>query len=222
MKILLVEDDALIASGLEYALTQEGYAVMHCGDLLSARDAIRGESLSLAILDLGLPDGDGFSLFDALRERGIPFIVLTALDDEASAVRGLETGAEDYITKPFRLRELLARVKAVLRRRQGAATPVIEFSPGLCIHLRQAKVFRHNQELALTALEYRLLLVLVEHRGQVLSRSQLLDHIWDGAGNFVEDNTLTVYIRRLREKLGDDSQNPEIIKTVRGMGYRID
>lgn len=222
MLILLVEDDDIIASGLEYALEQDGYGVIRRRDIASAMEIIRTEGISLGILDLGLPDGSGFTLCEALRDRDVPVVILTAVDDEANTVRGLEMGADDYVAKPFRLRELLARIKAVLRRRHGDAPPVIDIGHGIQIHPHQAKVFAGGAELGLTALEYRLLLVLAEHRGQVLSRNQLLESLWDTAGNFVEDNTLTVYIRRLREKLGDDSQSPQIIKTVRGMGYRLD
>lgn len=222
MLILLVEDDDMIASGLEYALTQEGYEVICCGDIASATEVIGRETLSLGILDLGLPDGSGFSLCETLRGKGAPVIFLTAVDDEANTVRGLEMGADDYVTKPFRLRELLARVKTVLRRQQGDSSPLIEIEPDIRIHTRQAKAYRGERELELTALEYRLLLVFAENRGRVLSRNQLLEGIWDAAGSFVEDNTLTVYVRRLREKLGDDGEQPQIIKTVRGMGYRLD
>lgn len=222
MLILLVEDDEMISSGLEYVLTQEDYKVICCDCVAAAAEVIDREALSLGILDLGLPDGSGFSLCEALRGKNVPIIFLTAVDDEANTVRGLEMGADDYIAKPFRLRELLARVKAVLRRGQGDFSPVIEIAPDIRINNRQAKAYRDGKEIGLTALEYRLLLALAENRGQVLSRNQLLEGIWDVAGNFVEDNTLTVYVRRLREKLGDDSADPQIIKTVRGMGYRID
>lgn len=221
MRVLLVEDDEMIASGLEYALGQEGYEVLHCGDVASATGVIEQAGLALGILDLGLPDGSGFTLCQQLRRRDVPVIILTAVDDEANTVRGLEMGADDYITKPFRLRELLARVKAVLRRR-GEVSPVIAVEPDIQIHPSQAKVYRGGRELALTALEYRLLLALAEHRGRVLTRGRLLEGIWDAAGGFVEDNTLTVCVRRLREKLGDDGASPQIIKTVRGMGYRLD
>jgi len=222
MLILLVEDDEMISSGLKYALNQEGYDVICCNCVASAAKVIDREALSLGILDLGLPDGSGFSLCETLRVKNVPVIFLTAVDDEANTVRGLEMGADDYIAKPFRLRELLARVKAVLRRGQGELSPVIEIAPDIRINTRQAKVYRDGKELGLTALEYRLLLAFAENRGQLLGRSRLLEGIWDVAGSFVEDNTLTVYVRRLREKLEDDSNHPQIIKTVRGMGYRLD
>lgn len=222
MRILLVEDDRMIASGLVYALEQEGYEVSHCKDFSSAQTAIATEQFALGILDLGLPDGSGFDLCSDLRGRGVPVIILTAVDDEANTVRGLEMGADDYITKPFRLRELLARIKTVLRRSGAEAPQSIDLGSGLEIQPLKAKVFKNGSELSLTPLEYKLLLIFAENRAQVLSRTQLLERIWDVSGNFVEDNTLTVCIRRLREKISDDSQNPQIIKTVRGMGYRLD
>lgn len=222
VQILLVEDDKMIVSGLEYALGQQGYGVTCRGDVASASEAIASNRFSLGILDLGLPDGSGFTLCEELSRKNIPVIILTAVDDEANTVRGLEMGADDYITKPFRLQELLARVKAVLRRQGGEATSVLSLGHGVEVNPQQARVLQNGKELALTALEYRLLLAFAEHRGQMLSRTQLLERIWDESGSFVEDNTLTVCIRRLREKLGDDSQNPQLIKTVRGMGYRLD
>ncbi|MDR2908760.1 MAG: response regulator transcription factor [Oscillospiraceae bacterium] len=220
--ILLVEDDDMIASGLEYALGQEGYAVVCRTGVRAALEAVEKESFSLGIIDLGLPDGTGFDVCRALRAKGTPVVFLTAVDDEANTVRGLEMGADDYITKPFRLRELIARVGAVLRRAGGEAPSEIALNSEIMVDPLRGKVYRLGAELILTALEYRLLLTFISHRGQVLSRTQLLEGIWDVGGGFVEDNTLTVYVRRLREKLGDDSQNPTIIKTVRGMGYRLD
>lgn len=150
-------------------------------------------------------------------------IFLTAVDDEGNVVQGLEMGADDYITKPFRLRELLARIKNVLRRCGDLEerSTIIAVPPAIQIHTLQARVYRDGTELELTALEYRLLLTLANHKGQVLSRMQLLEGIWDVAGSFVNDNTLTVYIKRLREKLGDGSQNPQLIQTIRGMGYKL-
>jgi DNA-binding response OmpR family regulator len=221
MLILLAEDDRIIASGLEYALTQEGYEVAHCGDVASAMAVAEARELSLGLLDIGLPDGTGYQLCRKLREKGVPVIFLTAVDDEANTVMGLEMGAEDYIAKPFRLRELLVRVKAVLRRGAGGASPFLRVTDEIQINTGKAKVFRGQEEIELTALEYRLLLVFAGNPGQVLSSGQLLEGIWDVAGSFVNDNTLTVYVGRLREKLGDDSQNPAIIKTVRGMGYQL-
>lgn len=226
MELLFVEDDEMIASGLIYALEQEGYRVEHCLDVQSALHTLRDREFALGLLDLSLPDGDSFELCAALQQRKVPVIFLSAVDDEANIVRGLEMGAEDYITKPFRLRELLVRIRNVLKRHSRepgqAVGDIVEIGHGTRIHLLQAKVYREDREIELTALEYRLLLVFAHHPGQILSRNQLLEGIWDVAGNYVNDNTLTVYIKRLREKLGDDSQNPRLIKTVRGMGYMLD
>jgi two-component system response regulator VicR len=152
----------------------------------------------------------------------IPVIFLTAIDDEVNVVMGLDMGADDYITKPFRIRELLSRIKSVLRRyqKQSQTKAIIEIE-NVRINTLEGKVYKLNDEIPVTALEYRLLLIFANHIGQVLSRNQLLERIWDVAGDFVNDNTLTVYIKRLREKLEDNPQNPKIIKTVRGLGYKV-
>lgn len=221
-KILLVEDDKTIAMGLEYSLGQEGYAVTVCHSVSSALSHL-DQDYSLLILDLGLPDGSGYDLCKAAKSRGdVPVIFLTACDDEVNVVMGLDMGADDYITKPFRIRELISRIKTVLRRyKRSSAGNGAELVMGdVRINPAQAKVWKKNREILLTALEYRLLLTLVNHEGQILSRSQLLEGIWDVAGDFVNDNTLTVYIKRLREKIEDDPQKPQLIHTVRGLGYR--
>lgn len=222
MKILFVEDDKIIASGLCYSLTQEGYSVEHCLDVASAKVMIDECSFDLAILDLSLPDGSGYDICKLIKENDkIPVIFLTAIDDEVNVVMGLDMGGDDYITKPFRIRELLSRIKAVLRRYHNPefSKTLVEFGE-IRIDTTAAKVYKDNQEIILTSLEYRLLLIFANNGGQVLSRNQLLENLWDYAGEFVNDNTLTVYIKRLREKLGDDSTNPTIIKTVRGIGYK--
>ena len=223
MKLLLVEDDKTIAMGLEYSMEQEGYQVILCHDVASAKKAFTEHKFDLCLFDLTLPDGSGYDLCKLARERwDIPVIILTACDEEVNVVMGLELGADDYITKPFRVRELTARIKTVLRRyqRESSSKNVIELDT-LKINTLDAKVFKNGQEIILTALEYRLLLIFANNEGQVLSRNQLLEGIWDVAGDFVNDNTLTVYIKRLREKLEDDPQNPSIIKTIRGLGYKV-
>jgi DNA-binding response OmpR family regulator len=209
LHILLVEDDSAIAAGLIYALGQEGYTVTHCGSVSEAKAA--GTGFALAIIDLGLPDGSGF---DVAASLGCPFLFLTAVDDEANTVHGFDLGADDYITKPFRLRELLARIKSALRRSNGDRGDTLTLGD-LSIDVRSSRVTQNGASVELTALEYRLLLIFAGHRGQTLTRAQLLDSLWDNAGNFVEDNTLTVYVKRLREKLGGG-----VIETVRGLGYR--
>ena len=223
MKLLVVEDDKTIAQGLEYSLQQEGYTVILCSDVATGRRALTEHSFDLCLLDLTLPDGSGYELCRLAREKwDIPAIILTACDEEVNVVMGLELGADDYITKPFRVRELLARIKTVLRRYQKGSTAqhMIELDH-VRINTLDAKVYKNGQEVFLTALEYRLLLTFTQNEGRVLSRNQLLEGIWDVAGNFVNDNTLTVYIKRLRDKLEEDPQNPSIIKTVRGLGYKV-
>ncbi|OMF22525.1 DNA-binding response regulator [Paenibacillus sp. FSL H8-0548] len=227
MKILLVEDDKTIASGLEYSLQQDHYTTVLCHDAASAKKVLAEElnQFDLCLFDLSLPDGSGYDLCSIVKERSdIPVIFLTAIDDEVNVVMGLDMGADDYITKPFRIRELLSRIKSVLRRYQNQSqtqTKAIIEIENIRINTLEGKVLKHGVEITLTALEYRLLLIFANHIGQILSRSQLLERIWDVAGDFVNDNTLTVYIKRLREKLEDDPQNPTIIKTVRGLGYKV-
>ncbi|KPB03465.1 response regulator transcription factor [Bacillus sp. CHD6a] len=225
MRVLLVEDDRTIAAGLEYSLRQEGYETILCHDIKSAEAAIatRLEEIDLCLFDLSLPDGSGYDLCQQVKKReDKPVIFLTAFDDEVNVVMGLDMGADDYITKPFRVRELLSRIKSVLRRyhkQPEQAKTYIEIE-NIRINTLEGKVFKNGEEVLLTALEYRLLMIFANHIGQVLTRAQLLDRIWDVAGDFVNDNTLTVYIKRLREKLEDNPQSPVIIRTVRGMGYK--
>ncbi|WML32828.1 response regulator transcription factor [Clostridium sp. OS1-26] len=223
MKILLVEDDKTIAAGLEYSLEQEGFTTILCHDVSSAKKAIKYNEFDLCLFDLSLPDGSGYELCKIAREKGdAPVIFLTACDDEVNVVMGLDMGADDYITKPFRIRELISRIKSVLRRyRKGNNSKTILELNNIRINTLDAKVYKNGEEIILTALEYRLLLIFANNPGQVLSRNQLLEGIWDVAGDFVNDNTLTVYIKRIREKLEDDPQKPTIIKTVRGMGYKV-
>ena len=224
MKILLTEDDTAIAAGLSYSLAEAGYDVELCRTITEAKAALRNGRFGLCLLDLSLPDGSGYDICRIAKEKyDCPVIFLTAYDDEGSVVMGLDMGADDYITKPFRIRELLSRMKSVLRRYGNAEGQKnwIDLGP-VRINTMEAKVFRDGNEVLLTALEYRLLLTLAANPGQVLTRNQLLAGIWDVGGDFVNDNTLTVYIKRLREKLCDDMQNPRLIKTVRGIGYRID
>lgn len=225
IRILLAEDDRAIAMGLEYSLTQEGYQVQVCYDCPSAMAALDREDFDLYLLDLTLPGGSGYDLCRRAKQRqeDAPVIFLTAMDDEVNVVMGLDMGADDYITKPFRLRELISRIKSVLRRTRRGDGGRTAFQLGdVRVNTAEAKVWRGGEEVLLTALEYRLLLTFLNHPGQVLTRSQLLEGIWDVAGDFVNDNTLTVYIKRLREKLEADPQKPEIIKTVRGIGYKVD
>jgi two-component system, OmpR family, response regulator VicR len=225
MKILLVEDDRTIASGLEYSLKQEEYETVLCHDAASAKEVIQNQidKIDLCLFDLNLPDGSGYDLCALVKkQQDIPVIFLTAFDDEVNVVMGLDMGADDYITKPFRIRELVSRIKSVLRRYHRHAQPQNTIEIGnIQINTLEGKVYKRGKEVLLTALEYRLFLIFANHIGQILTRAQLLDRIWDVAGDFVNDNTLTVYIKRLREKLEDDPQNPTLIKTIRGMGYKV-
>lgn len=223
MNLFLLEDDYAIATGLCYSLENEGYSVTHASGVKQAIDIISKERFSLYILDLTLPDGSGYDVCKEIKKQGdLPVIFLTAYDDEVNVVMGFEFGADDYISKPFRLKELLVRIKSVLRRYNNeTADGVIKFKD-LTVNTNEAKVYKNGNEIILTAMEYRLLLILLNNRGKVLSRTQLLENIWDVDGDFVEDNTLTVYIKRLRDKIEEEPNRPLIIKTVRGLGYMID
>lgn len=223
MQVLVVEDDEIILEGLKYSLEQEGYEVTAARSVKEALAALKGSPQpEFCLLDVCLPDGTGYEICRKIREKSrMPVLFLTACDDEASTVMALEQGADDYIAKPFRIRELLARMKAVLRRTGGSREPEQVTVGPFCVHLKTGKVYEGSRELVLTAMEYKLLLVFLNHRGQLLSRQQLLDCLWDDVGNFVNDNTLSVYIRRLRAKLSDSEEN-QLIQTVRGIGYRMD
>ena len=222
LTILFVEDDTTIAMGVEYSLKQDGFQVSLAYRLEDARDLLKTQPFDLVLLDLGLPDGSGYELCKEIRAAGdTPIVILSARDEEASIVLGLDLGADEYITKPFRLRELIARMKAVMRRRGPLEAGDRSLTCGdVTVMTQQVKVYKNGQEVLLTALEYRLLLTLILNQGRVLTRSQILASIWDVDEDFVNDNTLTVYIKRLREKLEDDPQNPALIKTVRGLGYQ--
>ena len=177
------------------------------------------------LLDVTLPDGSGYEICKRMREdsrlKEIPVIFLTACDDEVNIVMGLDLGADDYITKPFRVRELISRMNSVLRRAgKKQAETTINYQD-LSINTIAARVFKNNQEVFLTGMEYRLLLILATHRNQVMTRDQLFEAIWDLGGEYVNDNTLTVYIKRLREKLEDDPAHPQLIRTIRGLGYKL-
>lgn len=223
MNIFLLEDDDAIGMGLTYSLENEGYNVTLAKTVKNAFEIIDKTEFSLYILDLTLPDGSGYDVCKKIKMQGdLPVIFLTAFDDEVNVVMGFDLGADDYISKPFRLKELTARIKSVLRRyNKDSADGIIKIK-NLAINTNEAKVYKNNAEIILTAMEYRLLLILLNNRGIVLSRNQLLENIWDIDGAFVEDNTLTVYIKRLRDKIEDCPTNPEFIKTVRGLGYVIE
>ena len=220
-RILLVEDDKSIVTNLKEYLSKEGYTVKSASGQKDALQFVEKEKFDLVLLDISLSDGNGFSVCKAIKsDYNIPVIFLTAAGDEYSTVTGFELGADDYIAKPFRPRELVSRIKNVLRLTGGTNSKI--WLDNIMIDIDKGIVSKNGKDLHLSVLEYRLLLVFLGNRGIVLSRTQLLDAIWDIAGDFVNDNTLTVYIKRLREKLEEDPQNPEIIKTVRGLGYKVD
>ena len=223
MDIFLLEDDEAIGIGLTYSLENEGYNVTLAKSVKEAEKIIDEKEFSLYILDLTLPDGSGYDVCKRIKAKGdLPVIFLTAYDDEVNVIMGFELGADDYISKPFRVKELMLRIKSVMRRYSNETSDGIIKINNLKINTNEAKVYKNNEEIILTAMEYRLLLILLSNRGKVLSRTALLENIWDVAGDFVEDNTLTVYIKRLRDKIEEDPAKPEFIKTVRGLGYVIE
>ena len=220
-KILLVEDDKAIVANLTEFLKNEGYTVKSVSGQTAALDMLSEERSDLVLLDVSLAEGNGFAACKAIKaEYDIPVIFLTASGDEFSTVTGFDLGADDYIPKPFRPRELVSRIKNVLRL-TGNTGKTVKLGEVL-VDTEKGTATKNGNELYLSALEYRLLLVFINNRGIVLSRTKLLESIWDIAGEFVNDNTLTVYIKRLREKIEDDPANPTIIKTVRGFGYKVD
>ncbi len=219
-KILIVEDDPAIVTALEQYLRTEGFDPV-CAK--GEREAVRLMSAftpELVLIDISLSEGDGFSICREAKERGIPSVFLTASGDENSVVRGLDLGADDYMAKPYRPRELVSRIRSVLRR-NGKGQNIVKLGNAV-IDTDKVTVTKGGETVPLSALEFRLLMVFVNNRGKLLTRTRLLDEIWDAGGDFVNDNTLTVYIKRLREKLGDDPFGPAVIKTVRGLGYRGD
>lgn len=222
--ILLLEDDADLIDGLTYSLSREGYVVDVAQTVRKAYVCLETHAYSLLLLDVTLPDGNGMDVCRFVRERGsqVPIIFLTAMDDEVNVIRGLDSGADDYITKPFKLGELCSRIRVQMRRNgNGEAVGAGRISSGpLSIDLFGGSAFLHNEPLGLTAAEYRLICLLVRNAGQTVLRNKILDELWDGNGNFVDDNTLSVYIRRLREKIEEDPSNPKHLLTVRGFGYK--
>lgn len=220
MRIFVLEDDEAIGIGLSYTLESEKYEVTLVKTVAEAKKTVENEEFDIYILDLTLPDGNGYEVCSLIKSKGdLPVIFLTAYDDEINVVTGFELGADDYISKPFRVRELLARVKSVLRRYSKDNADGIVKIGELSVNTAEARVLLRGEEVILTAMEYRLLLSFVNNRGTVLTRSKLLEEIWDVDGDFVNDNTLTVYIKRLRDKIENDPNDPQYIKTVRGMGY---
>ena len=220
-KILLVEDDKTIVASLTEFLNNEGYMVRSVSGQTAAMKLLEQESADLVLMDVALAEGNGFSACRAIKaEYSIPVIFLTASGDEFSTVTGFDIGADDYIAKPFRPRELASRIKNVLRL-TGNTGKLVKLGD-VVVDTEKGTAMKNNKDLFLSALEYRLLLVFINNRGILLTRTQLLESIWDIAGDFVNDNTLTVYIKRLREKIEDDPADPKIILTVRGLGYKVE
>jgi DNA-binding response OmpR family regulator len=219
-QIFLVEDDREIAKNLTRLLETEGFSVRHAPTQAEAVQLLGQETFDLALVDISLPDGNGFTVCTQIKQaQTIPVLFLTASGDEASVVTGLNIGADDYITKPFRPRELLARIGAALRK--AGQVPAVFTIQNLTVDMVNGLVKKEGRELFLSPLEYRLLLLFINNPKTILTRDRLLDELWDAAGEFVNDNTLTVYIKRLREKIEDDPASPQIIRTVRGTGYRL-
>lgn len=219
-QIFLVEDDKEIAKNLTRLLRTEGFAVTRASTQKEAVSMIADSRFDLALVDISLPDGNGFAVCTEIKQiQDIPVIFLTASGDEASVVTGLNMGADDYVTKPFRPRELVARIGTALRK-AGRSPAAFEVG-GLSVATESGVVKKDGKEIFLSALEYRLLLIFINNPRSIITRDRLLDELWDAAGEFVNNNTLTVYIKRLREKIEDDPANPQIILTVRGTGYRL-
>lgn len=217
-KILIIEDDETICLGLKYYLEQEGFKVNTTYKMDEVLKFIKDTSIIL--LDINLPNINGFDLFKEIKKiKDVPIIFLTANDLEVSIVRGLDMGADDYITKPFKTRELLSRIKNVLRRNKGNGN-IINIG-NVVIDLNQAKVFKNGMDTFLTSLEYKILLTMALNPDTVFSREKLLADIWDVNEEYVYDNTLTVYIKRIRDKIEDNPNDPKIILTIRGMGYKV-
>ncbi len=220
--ILLVEDDKSIVTNLTEFLQKEGFSITSVDGQGKALTLLEeaAANFDLILLDVSLAEGNGFAVCRAAKSTtNLPIIFLTASGDEYSVVTGLDLGADDYISKPFRPRELVSRIHNILRR-YGKANTLLEYK-NLSADVVKATVRKDGQEITLSALEYRLLLYFLNNQGIVLSRAKLLEALWDIAGEFVNDNTLTVYIKRLREKIEEDPQNPLLIKTVRGLGYKM-
>lgn len=218
--VLLIEDDKIISSSIKYYLDNEGFNTSIVDNEKDALNLLENNKFNIILLDITLGNENGFELFNKIKKiYEIPIIFLTALDEEVNVVRGLEMGADDYVTKPFRARELLSRIKNVIRRTSNNSEEIIY--KNIKVNVKQAKVYKDGEHIFLTTLEYKLLLILLENRGKILSREKILSLIWDVSEEFVNDNTLSVYIKRLREKIEINSNEPSIIITVRGQGYMI-
>lgn len=220
MTILLVEDDTTILSGLSFCLEKENFKVLQASSGEEALKKLSNNEIDLLLLDINLPDCNGLDLFNQIKHKDIPTIFLTANDFETTIVEALDKGADDYITKPFKTRELISRINSVLRRANKTENKSTLTIKNVTINLTDASVYKNNEKIFLTALEYKILLIMFMHPGRIYTRDAILAEIWDTDEAYVNDNTLTVYIKRIREKIEEDPTNPNIILTVRGIGYK--
>jgi two-component system response regulator VicR len=220
-KILLVEDDEALALGVEYTLEEEGYQVSRVSSIENGKEKFDKEDFDLILLDINLPDGSGYNLCKYVKEKkDVPIIFLTALDEEVNIVLGLDIGGDDYITKPFRVRELLSRIRVVLRRAgKGNSNSTVLRCGEIVVNTASAEVSKNSEKIWLTAKEYKLLLTFLQNPGMLLSKENILNELFGDEGAYVEENTLSVYIKRLREKVEDNPSKPEYIITKRGLGY---
>ncbi len=224
--VLLVEDDISLANGLEYALKKSGFSIKTVFTVSEFMNLYRSASIEksyeIVLLDINLPDGNGYDLCRMIRkDSNLPVIFLTACDEEVNVVMGLDIGGDDYISKPFRVNELISRINAVLRRNSAPRQSRNLYSDGpFTIDRGAARFYKNSSDLQLTSTEFRLVNVLLENKGNIVMRDKLLEQLWDSNDHFVDSNTLSVYIRRLREKIEKDPANPEYIETIRGTGYR--
>ena len=220
-RLFLLEDDLSLINGLSFALKKQGYEITVARTTLEA-DALWEKEYDLAVLDVTLPDGSGFDFCKKIRQTSkVPIMFLTAADEETDIIMGLDIGGDDYITKPFKLAVFLSRINALLRRSENFGTAVTELnSGGICIQLLKGEVYKRGELVELTASEYKLLCLFMENPDQILSQEQILGRLWDVDGSYIDNNSLTVYIRRLRTKIEDDPGKPKRIVTVRGMGYK--
>lgn len=216
-KILIIEDDTDLREGLSFSLEMEGYTVDGAASLSAGKKLLKETSYDFLLLDCNLPDGSGFEFCREFRKKmNLPILMLTARDTELDEVKALELGADDYMAKPFSLAVLKARIRKLLLKTQA---PQLLESGGIAIDRENCKVIKNQTELSLSPTEYKLLLYLVEHKNKVLSKEQILQHIWDTDRKYVDDNTVSVNIRRLRKKIERDAANPEYLKTIHGIGY---
>lgn len=221
-KLLLIEDDEALALGIEFTLKDEGYEVFRGATIAEGKNLFEKEEVDLILLDINLPDGNGYDLCKYIRTKSeVPIIFLTALDDEVNVVLGLEIGGDDYITKPFRVRELLSRIKALIRRSNKGQSSGNKLRSGdLEINTIEATVKKRGEDLTLTAQEYKLLLIFMSNSNILMKRDEILGKLIEGDEVFFDENTLSVYIKRIREKVEDNPREPQYIITQRGLGYK--